>query len=358
MIITSYPTRIHSAYNPIIVKGTPEADETTATLKVAFGHHYQMPDNYVTLEREFFNGIATFNLSSLITSWFNKFRDERFGMVVNNNLRVLYTVFNGDAILYHGTALNAVSQVGEPSDMVSYLGCFLTGFDKIKTYENYQREVYVVAFENAETCVFADDNIIARTSVQKHFGVNIWSYNASTLSVANSDVDIFLRNNQGEIVTDNYGNPIEILAVENGIYRHLEIESCCTPRNPFYIRWINHLGGLDYWLFGVQQRFDRKLSSLDTFEPYIEDVESATEKEVPISVEAEESVLVGAENLSENEFEQLSKIIYSPLVEWYDEKRAKWLRIIPDKGNVENNTRYSSKEIELKFILPKPILQF
>lgn len=358
MIITSYPIRIHSAYNPIIVKGTPKADETTATLKVAFGHHYQLPNNYVTLEREFFNGIATFNLSSLITSQFSKFRDMNFGMVINDNLRVLYTVFNGNEMTYQGTALNAVSQVGEPSDMVSYLGCFLTKFDKVKTYENYQREVYVVAFENATTCVFADDNIIATTEVQKHFGVDISWQNASTLSVANSDVDIFLRNNQGKIVTDNYGNPIEILAVENGIYRHLEIERCCTPRNPFYIRWINHLGGLDYWMFGVQQLFDKKLSNLDTFEPYIQDVESATENEVPISVEAKENVLVGAENLNENEFEQLDKIIYSPLVEWYDEKRAKWLRIIPDKGNVENNTKYSSKEIELKFKLPKPILQF
>ena len=50
----------------------------------------------------------------------------------------------------------------------------------------------------------------------------------------------------------------------------------CVPQSPFYVRWLNRFGGLDYWMFELRQEFKRKQSSYEDFEPYITDYSQAS----------------------------------------------------------------------------------
>lgn len=357
MIITEYPTRLHSAFNPIIVRGTKEASDTNAIIKVAFGDHDALPINYETIEAEFFNDVATFNLSRLVASQFTKEIITSGNVLLNNQLKTLYSVFKGyGTLIYKGMALNAVSQLGMPTDMISYLGYFLTGFDEIKTFEGYERIIYAVAFENSTTYLFVDGDVEASTT-EKHFGFNIGN-SIGEIALANSDVDKYLRDNNGVIITDNFGEPITILDDEGEIHRRMIISRGCVDRNPFYIRWINRFGGIDYWLFEKIQEFEKSIESVSTYEQYIIDTANATENIIQVDLDVSEAVVVGAENLSKNEYEELSRIMYSPFVEWFDQSKQKWMRIIPDKGDLKNNTARNRKEIEINFILPKPYVQF
>ncbi|MFV0392408.1 MAG: hypothetical protein ACK5KP_11095 [Paludibacteraceae bacterium] len=340
------------------MSGTKEAGDTTAVLKVAFGNHDVLPAVFETIESEFFNDVATFNLSRLIYSEMaNGNVTIASGIYLNGRLKMHYSVFKSDGtLIYKGLALNAVSQLGMPTDMVSYLGYFLTGFDEIKTFAGYERIIYAVAFENSTTYLFVDGSAAASTT-EKHFGLNVGT-SIGEIALANSNVDKYLRDNNGAIITDQFGEPITILDDEGGIHRRMNVSRGCIARNPFYVRWINRLGGIDYWLFGKSQEFEKSIENTSIYDLYVLNTSTATENQIQIDLEASENVVVGAENLTRNEYEELSRILYSPYVEWYDESKAKWMRIIPDKGDTKNDTAGYRKSIEIKFILPKPYVQF
>lgn len=357
MIITNHPTRIHPAFNPIVIIASKEEADTEAILKIAFTHDDNLPSEHITITREFFNNEAHFNLSSLIASQFVENESYMDGVIVNDYMRCLYSVFkNDDTLVYKGIALNSVCQLGYTTDMVGYLGYFLTEFDTVKIYEGYERIIYALSFEQGTTYLFVDGNVALSTK-EKHFRLDITHAN-SELSLANSEIDRFLRNNQGQVITNNFGEPITILDEDGSIHRRFIVEKLCPPRNPFYVRWVNDLGGIDCWMFGIKQEYSTSLESTTTFEPYVRHTESVRENIIPIDAEISEKVIVGSEGLSENEYRQISKIISSPFVEWYDDKREKWMRIFSDKGNISFYTESVKHEIELKFILPKRYLQF
>lgn len=138
----------------------------------------------------------------------------------------------------------------------------------------------------------------------------------------------------------------------------LEIECRCVPSSPFYVRWLNRFGGIDYWMFEKRQTWQRKQNNIEDFEPYIADFSDSTGTNYVFSKEISEEVIVGADLLTPNEWYEISRILYSPTIQWYDERRAIWIDIMVEKGDVSRFTDAPAHSLEITFLLPQPQLQF
>jgi hypothetical protein len=129
-----------------------------------------------------------------------------------------------------------------------------------------------------------------------------------------------------------------------------------APEHPFYVRWVNALAGWDYWMFDCRYVKKRKIGSRKTVEQYITDMAASSGNKQTIGLEVEEEVTVGASQITENEYECISALLYSTFVQWYDESKGKWIDVLPD-GEASFLNGSPRTDIEITFILPERQLQ-
>lgn len=347
MTITQQPTAIHTAFNPIVVKCGKELAETEAIIKTAFGNHDTLPTTYITKSREYFNGLAIFDLKGILKT---AFTDEV--------LFTEYSVFNGhtNTLLFKSLALNSVVQIGHSSDKTNLRGTFLTEFDRILFYPGYERNISCLAFETGSTYVRFNGDAHSSTT-DKHFNVAIAGQYSIELS--NNATDPYLRDNQGRQIVTNAFLPIEVISLPDGFVQNAKEVTDGNYSSPFYIKWINQQGGWDYWMFSHRQYITRAVANPQTFKPYVQDQQTAKSYLELVKQDGIEKIKVGASSMSENEFECVSKLIYSPMIQWFNEDTGLWSTIQVDgDGSNENDTRSTLKGIELTFLLPTPQLQF
>lgn len=120
-----------------------------------------------------------------------------------------------------------------------------------------------------------------------------------------------------------------------------------VPYHPFYVRWINELGGYDYHMFSCAQQHTIELSSQSTYDLLDGDGEQEMlEKNCAYSVE------VSSGMVSEADAKAIAKLILSPDIRWYSEQANKWVRIIASQQAVTMQTGQPTSEVILKFVLP------
>jgi len=377
MIITQHPGELHAIYNPCIIKCT-KGVEVKAKIFIAFGLVSSLPVDYITYEREYLNNQADFNLKRIL-----QIEREYLNSVVDFDLKevlqsavmdgvvladplwidkqffVEYSVFdNLNNFIYSATAINAVAQIQESSNMTDQRGHFMTKFDVLKKYVGYPLEIVAFGFRSGDTCVRFDGNDFAQVDANV-FVVPVNGVYRS-IEIANQNYGAYLRDNQGRVITDNLGNGITWTSINTDFKDFiLPIENLITPATPFYIRWVNRQGGWDYWMFGYRQYFDRGVSNQLTFNPYVEDQETAKGFTQLVSLDGAEKVKVGSSGMNQNDFDCVSLLVYSPNIEWFNESTQMWQTILIDgDGKSEDDTHDILKDLEFTFLLPTPQLQF
>lgn len=128
----------------------------------------------------------------------------------------------------------------------------------------------------------------------------------------------------------------------------------CTPKQPFYIRWINRKAGRSYFMFSNRQIFSSGVKSQEIV-PLYDDNEQLYDN-VLIDLTGVEKVKAGA-IVSNDDFDILSKIAYSPRIEWFNEELQDWVRIFIDSADNDKDTFSSQNEITFTFSLPEPKTQ-
>lgn len=353
MTITQYPTSIHAAFNPIIFS-VSDVSETEVTMVVNInGDTIERMREVLTL--------AIFDLSSVVS---RGFKNEQLqilpGLIFKDkNLYVDYSVLVAGTTFYL-TAVNAVVQIGETSDLTTKKGSFLTNLDKLIKYPNYYMDISCMAFD-ASTYVGHNGSVINGDTPINNTPLftTVVPDNVGYVSIFNNSLFDELTTDAGEVITNNNGDII-LVSIPSGGYTEarMNIETRCLPESPFYVRWINQQGGWDYWMFSYRQIIERDTTNKQLFNPTVYNQQQADSFSELIYQEGEETITAGANGLSENEYECISKLVYSPKIQWYKENIGKWLTITVDKGDNENDTHVVSKNIEFTFNLPKPQLQF
>ena len=258
--------------------------------------------------------------------------------IYNNPLLVgSFANFNYTKFYY---PLNMSQQFGQDNnfsvDKISLCKQIRTNLTKIKRYTGYERRVAFLCIPQAYGAGYGIANIKI-DGIDKGYVTHLQGdYPLFLLdaSVANSSIEI----------------------ENNSVADTLQVEVLDAPEHPFYVRWVNALAGWDYWMFDCRYVKKRKIGSRKTVEIYIPDMAASSGNKQTIGLEVEEEVTVGASQITENEYECISALLYSTFVQWYDESRGKWIDILPDG---EASFFYGSPrtDIEITFILPERQLQ-
>lgn len=295
----------------------------------------------MTYTASFYNNIAVIDLHGKgLTLVDNEYITGDFTPLTVYNNPLLVGSFSNADLSKHYYPLNMSQQIGQDNnfsvDKISLCKHIRTKLKKIKRYTGYERRVAFLCIPAVYGEGYGQANItidgVDKGSVTHFEGrYPLFLLDAS---VANSSIEI----------------------VNNSISDSLQVEVLEAPEHPFYVRWINAMAGWDYWMFDCRYVKKRKTGSRKMVERYVTDMAATSGNKQTISLEVNEEVTVGASQISEDEYECISALLYSTFVQWYDESKGKWIDIIPDG---EASFLYGSPrtDIEITFILPDRQLQ-
>lgn len=124
-------------------------------------------------------------------------------------------------------------------------------------------------------------------------------------------------------------------------------------RNPFYVRWVNTLGGHDHWLFQINQIYNIDVEEMSRAGIYVEDVASAEGEAVVTRHKATPRVRCIASAITTDEAKAISGVRHSKHVKLYRPDTDDWVRVLPVSGSFQNYaTDQLQQNIEIEFELP------
>lgn len=291
------PPAIHCAYNPALFIATFNSqDIETVTLKI-----YSLFDNALlhTLKAESYEGQARFDVSSVIQSVFTRAIGSTIGY--DRALSLRYQAKDADNnVIGSFLALNAVAQVGEPSDMSSWNGRALTRFPRLFYYSGYELSVAICGSSGTTRSAYGGSGSIAGFT------------------------------------------PV----------------ASCIPESPFYVRWINQFGGVDYFMFSRRQEYEQTVKQVSSYEVVVDNILSARANSRAYALTVENRVTVGADGVPADIYKALRLLPFSPVIEWWNEELSKWIALSPSKFTGKMRTSDSTHSIEATFDLPRLNLQY
>lgn len=289
-----------------------------------------------TLTGESYNGITIFDVSPVLRAWLNTELaeiDVEDGVEADGALYVAYRIdgIAGAGISMNFVAINAVAQIGESSDMTPYVGKVLTTKPRLVFYNGYPLDYSVLSGAEGETTPNgeAPANTVTRCAI----------------------VAILTDENNEPILTEA-GEYIYVIPEAN-----IEVLEACTPHSPFYVRWTNDLGGVDYWMFRNRQMRNIGAQSVDNARIYVTNPQNAYTNIRTIGLDTENGITVGAGSLSAEEFEALRKLPFARIIEWWNEKSQRWIRLAIEDFALDYSHTAGTHSIEITFALPEIITQ-
>lgn len=272
---------------------------------------------------ESFKGVTSFDVSAVVRLWFapeladsggpQAWREDEYA---DPRLFTRFSVrgLGGLGTSYDFMAINAVAQIGESSDMGSYRGQVLSRRKRFELYDGFPFDYSAL-----------DERMIDNSTGVIRLPVP----------------------GDGRHAADGYG---------------ISIVPACVPPQPFYVRWINRLGGVEYFMFGRRQTQKAAVKGASAYDLYAPDPYRAATNRRTYALTTENTVTVGADGVPEDVHAVLSELPFSPTIEWYAKTDSatggRWVELTVSKfdGSVDTGSRTHS--IEITFQLPNLNVQF
>lgn len=398
MSLIKQPQKIHTAFNNVIFQFNKDLNAETEreiTFKALLNN---IPIKELTLKKEYFNNVAEFDLSGILK---DLFRNNELRITGNNNtvinydynLFVEYTVtYTTTTVLHYGNlnggglnnpfenpngnnptqteykttettlkfcAINSVLQLGEIPEFINDDTVLLSNLP-LKFYDGYPLKISVLGTDGENKVqvgnvgfspfVLSDGKLIYTITLNKF---------ADALYFGDGK-KVGLLDYENKALTDNSGNYIILKSAKEN-KEGIKIQSGCTGRNPFYLRWINSRGGWDCWMFSVREVLQKSLSDVSVTKPYSTDISQsgkAIKKDFELlGAKGIEKIIIGAENISNDEYEMLSQIIFSTEIQYYDKNKNCWYSVYLEESDLQKDTSEQRQNIELTVIKGERILQ-
>lgn len=204
------------------------------------------------------------------------------------------------------------------------------------------------------------------------FAINapVVQYENYPLSVAlvNGDADNLLQiTTEGEaalfavtkephVVVDIPDGTTKVIATNvSGITKELTVSAGCIADNPFYVRWVNTIGGYDYHMFNTRKQYAQERT--DTVNIQRADISDESDTQLTASFKIERRIDTGIDNLTREEYDKLSGILKSPRIQWWDEEYKQWVTVLCGDQSNTWDTNSGLGSIEVTFIYPRTLLQ-
>jgi hypothetical protein len=369
MTVTKQVPTIHPAFNPVYVQFKLNPGESGDEIRLTFTDYDD--SKYYQVRGDFLGDTCTINLSGVLKQMFDDVdrntEPETDYTFKSNLLAVSYLLeyqklvdnveVNNRIPLGQFIALNAAVQTGRSIAITG--DRFLTHSTVLKKYEGYPLEI---AFLNADRATYVNfDGITINPDdaiITPHFAIRVPDNVRQVQCTDNTLVEL-LTTNAGELLTTNAG---EQLYSRNGNLPgnpiSIPVQHPCIPAKPFYVRWVNDLGGWNYLMFSHRQTVEKTTENGIIAYPVVYDNETTKGYTLQSYLEASETITAGVSMLPADEYEPASKIIYSPEIEWYKEDIGKWVRLTVAGSIIQRDTRHDSGSLEITFNLPEPQIQF
>lgn len=334
MITITGPLKYHSAYNPIkfhVVASRHNYPSYTLNVDLNYKGKVEqislvrilsvVPKNISVfgIEGTTYDGEVDFDISGVVRNYFGTDSPKMSNDIeVDNRLFVNYTCEGKQYVAINSTEFASLTE-----DDLKFGEKLLTALPVLRRYEGYDFDISLLLGDNADG--FFTPNAVNRVKPR-------------AIPVR------YLLDEKGNYIQDENGAYILI----DGVH----IVDTPVPRNPFYVRWINRLGGVDYWMFGGKQQMSINVKDVKTLINY------SPSNNKTIGLTAENQVIIGASGLSKREWEELTLISISPDIEWYNEKLGMWQNVTVSKAENVMDTDMGLHSLELTFNLPTLQTQF
>lgn len=135
--------------------------------------------------------------------------------------------------------------------------------------------------------------------------------------------------------------------------KRVKIDHSCYS-NPVYLKWKYTVGGWDQWLF--QKTQTRTLTTIDLgdFQQPEYDLETSQGSNNSLGYEAGEPFILGANNLTTNQYNAIKELLYAPIVYWIQLDASKEIgytqtkvKVKPGTFSIETKDGFHSIEFEL-----------
>lgn len=300
---------------------------------------YRDNGNYQRLRAEGYKGVVRFDASPVVKRWFNTELQEfpaGQAIVSDKALSVRYTIRNIVGNM-NFLAVNGVAQVGESANRQEDEGRVLTRFSRLDLYEGYPLDYSV---------------LVGQQGIPSARGA-LLPLAISRVRVDDAVMELLTEAATETGVQDEGGEPITLLpALDIPVFGH------CRPASPFYVRWINQLGGLDYFMFGKRQTHKEQVKSVAVYAPYVADPETARTNSRPYAMTTENTVTAGAEGLNDTDFQSVKALAFARKIEHWDEELGKWIGLTVSKSEGSFITNRATHSVEITFSLPTINTQF
>ena len=281
----------------------------------------------VELTAEPINGIATFYLDGIIRSLYADGRT-KFN---NHSLHRIDTAISAQVEIDGRTYffVRGVAQAGRIHKAVPWT--FLMTKTSLQRYEGYELGVVF--------CVENPDGLMWDLISWNDEYIEAFPYRKDMRAVVFSDIS---KHPTG----GKWGNYIGIrFNFERQCAVQLQKKS--VPANPFYVRWINELGGYDYHMFECNQQHAYELASQTTY-----DMQDGDGQQVVLDKTGNHTIEVSSGLVTRQNAIAIAKLVLSPDIRWYDEQAGKWIRITAPQQSISLKTEQPTAEVVLKFVLP------
>ena len=345
----------YSGFNDIIV--TVPSDTLSVEVIDVNNNSYE-----IMLSRALDGGNATYDLSGVVVEGFTDTEKSlSLGGLTGYTTNKLFTEFKHSDPAVTSYAHNAVYQINKEDFFSDNTSRFLMLKTEYCVYDGFPFDITV--FNGKSNIGDFNNDFSWKTPPapvnQQDFFVD--KANASTnLTVKIGSLTGTLVENVGVIhATRNNLYPTTLIALVNTF--SLTLTKCCLTDTPFYIRWINHIGGYEFYMFQLRVRSEQRIKEVFTVQTPIRQrtVSGNTVTSETVNLSATNVVTVGQDNLSREDFEWLSGIALSPNICIYDVDAKKWTTIAITEENTQFwDTNNALGTVEYTFTMPRVLTQF
>lgn len=284
----------------------------------------------VELTAEPINGIATFFLDGILRSLYADGRTIIDGCILHYTDSSISTQVEINGGMYF--FVRGVAQAGRKRSAIPWT--FLMTKTALQWYEGYELGV-VFCVENPDSLDWdvVSENIYGEIEQGNHHHSEIQR------AVVFTDLST-------PPWSTGWGNLIGIKF--NGEMKDaVTLQKKSVPAHPFYVRWINELGGYDYHMFACNQQHDYELASQTTY-----DMQDGDGQQVVLEKTGNHTIEASSGLVSRQDAISIAELVLSPDIRWYDEQAGQWIRITAEQQSISLRTEHPTSEVVLKFVLP------
>lgn len=348
--------QVLAVYNPLIYSVESDTDRT---LKVRNKRNQET----ITLESASFGGACRFDIGNVVRMMFDdsvEYSAYSQRISHDNNLFVTCEIatnkFSPRGNISY-VCLNAAVPFGKIPTVQPR--SWLTGFDRLHKWGNYPLSVSFATDNNVPTFVVENGEMLVDgcVSAKNHFTVDILS-NTTHIALSDTDTLEYLQNAASDFVRTATNVPITLGDTQATVFDARNVEQHELPAHPFYVRWVNRFGGWDYFMFACKQYESRSVSGQKYLNPYIGDTSAVMGDRSLLTQTLQHTIETSTGQIGRNQFEQLSRLAYSPKVQLWNAEISRWQTLLVSKADCKMGTHDVAAECEFTFELPTPIAQF